>query len=101
MSGRRSSTIIRIMDIESQKKNLIHNVHFKRLKENDMLFSNSYNGRVFKLYDPFNLDNLIEVRYDSDDIEKYKEQNAFLLEQFEKRLDRLSQEKMRLQNKIF
>ena len=101
MSGRRSTAIIRIMDIEAQKKNLIHNVHFKRLKENDKIFSNSFRGRVFKLYDPFNLDNLIEVRYDSDEIEKFKEQNGILLEQFEKRLDDLSREKMELQKKLF
>lgn len=89
------------MGIEKMKKDLIHKVHFNRIKENDRSFSQISFGGTLMFHDPFNLEQMIEVRRDPKLIKKYKEQNDLLLNQYEKMLDKLNQEKLRLQKKIF
>ena len=83
------------------KKDLIQNVRYNRLKENNQFFSQNAPGRTIKIFDPLNLEKMIEVNRNHDVIKKYKVQNDILLNQFEQRLDKLNQEKLRLQNKIF
>ena len=97
----RASTILRIMGIEKEKRALIHNAHFKRLQENTRALTQATMCGTVGIYDPFNLDVYIKIKRNSEDIQEYQDKNKQGIDEFQKRISELTQEKMRLQQKIF
>jgi len=97
----RSSTILRIMGIEKEKRVLLNDTYFKRLQENSKAIAHASVGGIVGIYDPFNLDKYMEIKRNSKEIQKYQEKNQQGIQEFLERIADLSQEKMRLQKKIF
>jgi hypothetical protein len=89
------------MGIEQKKRALTHDKHFIRLQENERSFSTDTFGGIMRIYDPFNPDNVIEIKRIPEEIQKYRDKNVELIRDFQERIDVLMQEKARLQKKIF
>jgi len=71
------------------------------LRENSRAFLRATIGGTVGIYDPFNLDKYMEIKRNSEEIQKYQEKNQQGIHEFLERIADLSQEKMRLQKKIF
>lgn len=101
MSGRRSSNIIRIMWIEQEKRNIIHDTKYKIIKENIQLLSSFSQGVTMNINDPDNLNKIISIDQTRDEVKKYVDLYEKQEKEYDDRLEKLSLEKNSLQSKIF
>ena len=102
MSGAtRRSVLMRIMAIETQLKNLVHDNKYYRIQENlRMLRDKSFFGDV-RVNDPHNFDSLINLRRNSAESKEYTEVYEKMSLEYEDLIDKLSIEKKQLQVELF
>ena len=101
MSGRRTSNILRIMGIEQEKRNIIHDAKFKILKENILLLSSFSQGAKMNIHNPENIYEIITIDQTREEVQKYVDLYEKQVKEYDERLEELSLEKYRLQAKIF
>jgi hypothetical protein len=89
------------MELERKQRRLTKDINFLRLLENQGTMQSQSRGGVLRIFDPFKLDGSIQILRSSDEIQKYKEKNEELLQEYQKEINTLLSEKNRLKNKIF
>ena len=102
MSGeRRRSPIMRIMEIETQLKDLILNDKYNRIKDNIRVLKDpSFLGDV-RVNEPNNFDSMIEVRRNSVKSRQCLEIYEKMAHEYEERINNLNNEKKILQTELF
>ena len=102
MSGTtRRSALLRIMEIETQLKNLVLDNKYYRIKDNlRMLREKSFFGDV-RVNDPHNFDSMINLRRNSADSRECIEVYEKMSLEYEDLIDKLSIEKKQLQVELF
>ena len=102
MSGAtRRSALLRIMEIETQLKNLVHDNKYYRIQENlRMLREKSFFGDV-RVNDPHNFDSMIKLRRNSAESKECTEVYEKMSLEYEFFIDKLSIEKKQLQVELF
>ena len=91
----RSSAILRIMEIERKQRRISQDKTYLRLLENRRTLSSQSGGGLIRIYNPFKLDEYIQISR-AEDFQKYIEKNETLLLDYQKKIDKLSHEKKRL-----
>lgn len=89
------------MDIEKIKMRLVQHPHYSRLQNNIHTFDSYQTGGSMIIFDPYNLDKEILIQRNSEEVQKYRERTELGIKEYQEKINQLSQEKLRLQKKIF
>ena len=99
--GTRRSVLTRIMEIETQLKDLILSDKYNRIKDNIRVLKDpSLLGDV-RVNDPNNFDSMIEVRRNSVKSRQCLEIYEKMAHEYEERINNLNNEKKILQTELF
>ncbi|MBC8551728.1 MAG: hypothetical protein H8D23_18940 [Candidatus Brocadiales bacterium] len=99
--GTRRSVLTRIMEIETQVKNMVLDDKFNRVKDNiRILKDTSFFGDI-RVHNPNNIDSMIEVRRNSVKSRQCLEIYEKMAHEYEERINNLNNEKKKLQTELF
>ena len=98
----RRSRLMRIMEIDQNLHTIESNVMFRKMRNNlNILETKTFGSRYIKIGSPENLENMIELRRYSKEMDEVILGYKKGLEKYEDRIGKLHSEKKQLQNELF
>ncbi|TRO54365.1 hypothetical protein E2P71_04285 [Candidatus Bathyarchaeota archaeon] len=93
---------MRIMEIEKKLHSIENDPKFREMKDNlKTLESNVIGSRHVRIGTPENLDQMVELRRNSEEMDSLIQRYKDGVEKYQIRIDQLSKEKQQLQKELF